>query len=372
MANGRVFYRSSFVIPEFVILSATARRTDARGSAVATLVTIPSPEQSTAPLVRRCYDLLEIAPLCGVTDLTEGKYADDGSTWRHRAAYLTAQERQAEYLLDQAHCRAGTRLLDIGCGYGRILGHATRRGAKPVGITISAAQVAGCRERGLEVYELDYRSVFSTVGRANMPLEATDRIARPTTHDWEHAFDAIIANGSLEHFVQAADAAAGRADGIYQEMFAICRRLLVDGGRFVTTAIHFREVGQFDPQTIACGSRSHPRGSPAYQFALLSETFGGWYPEPGQLERCAGSYFRLLEEEDGTRDYHWTSEYWLGRLKWSLATSPRVWQAVAGKARRHPRAVWRMLRSHLWDQAWYWQFRPPAPMRLLRQTWLAK
>ena len=37
----------------------------------------------------------------------------------------------------------------------------------------------------------------------------TDRIVRPTTQDWEHAFDAIIANGSLEHLVQAADAATG-------------------------------------------------------------------------------------------------------------------------------------------------------------------
>jgi hypothetical protein len=31
-----------------------------------------------------------------------------------------------------------------------------------------------------------------------------------------------------------------------------------------------------------------------------------------------------------------------------------------------------MLRGHLWDQAWYWQFRAPAPMQLWRQTWRAK
>jgi hypothetical protein len=30
------------------------------------------------------------------------------------------------------------------------------------------------------------------------------------------------------------------------------------------------------------------------------------------------------------------------------------------------------LRLQLWDQSWAWQFRPPAPLRLLRQTWLAK
>ena len=80
-----------------------------------------------------------MAPACGLTDFTDGKYVDDRND---RAAYLAAQERQAEYLLDQVHCGPGTRLLDIGCGYGRILEHAARRGARAVGITISPPQVA--------------------------------------------------------------------------------------------------------------------------------------------------------------------------------------------------------------------------------------
>ena len=200
------------------------------------------PRISVAPTVRTCYNLLDVAPLCGVTDLTDGKYVDDRND---RAAYLAAQHRQAEYLLDQVRCGAGTRLLDIGCGYGRILEQAAGRGAEPVGITISPPQVADCRARGLDVRELNYRNIF-----------------RRGDDSWEGAFDAIVANGSLEHFVQAADAADGRADEIYEEMFAICRRLLVDGGRFVTTAIHFRETGQFDPHDIvrgpACSSARQP------------------------------------------------------------------------------------------------------------------
>jgi cyclopropane fatty-acyl-phospholipid synthase-like methyltransferase len=307
---------------------------------------------------------LDIAPLCGVTDLTDGKYLDDRND---RSAYLAAQDRQAEYLLDQALCERGTRLLDIGCGYGRILEHAVKRRARAIGITISAQQVARCRCQGLEVYELDYRDIFRSP-HTNAPLAPPYEGGE---HAWQHAFDAIIANGSLEHFVQAADAAAGQADAIYEEMFSICRRMLVSGGRLVTTAIHFREKGQFDAAEILRGSAVHPRGSPQFQYATLVETFGGWYPEPGQLERCANSCFELLEENDGTYDYYLTSEYWLRRLKWSLATKPNVWWAVLAKFRQHPRGVCRMLRSHLWDETWYWQFRPPSPMRLLRQTWLA-
>jgi cyclopropane fatty-acyl-phospholipid synthase-like methyltransferase len=318
---------------------------------MASVATAPNTERSTAPTVRTCYDLLTVVPACGLIDLTDGKYIDDRND---RAAYLAAQERQAEYLLDQVRCGPGTRLLDIGCGYGRILEHAGRRGAQAIGITISPPQVATGRARGLDVREMNYRDIF----------------AQPT--DWERAFDAVVANGSLEHFVQVADAVAGRADEIYEELFAICRRLLVDGGRFVTTAIHCRDVGQFDPAEIARGHHAHRRGCDEYQYAMLVELFGGWYPEPGQLERCAGPYFELVAEEDGTHDYHLTSEHWQKRFFRSLAYNPRVWWTIAKQLCLRPRAAWQMFRLQVLDQSWPWQFRPPAPMRLLRQTWEVK
>lgn len=327
----------------------------------------------TAPVVRRCYDLLTVVPACGFTDLTDGKYVDERND---HAAYLAAQERQAEFLLDQVHCGSGTRLLDIGCGYGRILKHAMRRGAKPIGITISPPQAAADRALGLDVRELNYRDVFdgpTVVGWAPPTTIDSSRMvgdAHPT--DWERAFDAIVANGSLEHFVQVRDAVAGRASAIYEDFFAICRRLLVDGGRLVTTAIHFRQASQFNPAEIARGHHAHPRGSDEYQFALLVDLFGGWYPEPGQLERCAASHFDLEEEEDGTHDYQLTSEHWLQQFKRRLFLSPRLWAAMGRQFWQRPREAWEMLQLQIYDQAWAWQFRPPAPMQLWRQTWLAK
>jgi cyclopropane fatty-acyl-phospholipid synthase-like methyltransferase len=322
---------------------------------VATVGTLPTAERGTAPAVRTCYDLLTVLPACGVTDLTDGKYLAGGASQLTRDAYLAAQERQVEYLLDQAHCASGSRLLDIGCGYGRILEQAAGRGARATGITVSPPQVAADRAHGLDVRELNYRHIF-----------ANNQLA------WEHAFDAVTANGSLEHFVQPADAVAGRADAIYAEMFEICQRLLVEGGRFVTTAIHFRERDQFDPHQIARGPSAQPSGSDAYHFAMLAQWFGGWYPEPGQLARCAEPYFELVEQEDGTHDYYLTSEYWLVCCKKSVASKPLVWAAIAQQLLEHPRAAWQMLRLQFWDQSWVWQFRPPAPMRLLRQTWIRK
>jgi cyclopropane fatty-acyl-phospholipid synthase-like methyltransferase len=328
---------------------------------MATAIPVATTEHATAPTVRTCYDLLTLCPTCGFSDFTDGKYVEDRND---SEAYLEAQARQAEFLLDEALCGPGTRLLDIGCGYGRILEHAMRRGATAVGITISPPQVASNRARGLDTRELNYRNVFCS---STPPL--WPQFGEPS---WEHAFEAIVANGSLEHFVQVSDAAAGRAEEIYEELFAICHRLLRCGGRFVTTAIHFRLPHQFDAATIARGHQAQPRGSDQFQFAMLVDVFGGWYPEPGQLERCARPHFDLICEEDGTHDYHLTSEFWLRQFKRSLVIRPRVWREIARQLWTRPRAAIDMLRLQLWYQAWPWQFRPPAPMKLLRQTWVAK
>jgi cyclopropane fatty-acyl-phospholipid synthase-like methyltransferase len=212
----------------------------------------------------------------------------------------------------------------------------------------------------LNVFELNYRDIL-----------ANPALAR-SCNGGDAAFDAIIANGSLEHFVQVDDAVAGRADEIYVEFFALCRQLIVDRGRLVSTAIHFRNRDQFDPIAIAAGPAAHRRGSAEFQYAMLVDVFGGWYPEPGQLEHCAAEHFELIDEEDGTHDYHLTSEYWFRQFRRRLVIDPRVWWSVTRQLWRHPRAAWRMLQLQIWDQSWAWQFRPPAPMRLLRQTWAAK
>jgi cyclopropane fatty-acyl-phospholipid synthase-like methyltransferase len=310
----------------------------------------PAPKtfHAVSRTVLTCYELLDASTAHGMTDFTEGKYLGDKND---RASYLEAQRRQAEYLLDQVRCAAGSRLLDIGCGNGRILKQAGQRGAEPVGITISPRQVDRCRRLGLTAYGLNYRDIGP---------------------EWDGQFDGIVANGSLEHFVQVDDAIQGQADRLYEELFAISRRLLSPGCRMVTTAIHFKDAGQVRPDDVRKGPYAHKKRTAEYHFSMVLErTFGGWYPAPGQLERCARARFRLVREEDGTHDYHLTSEYWLRRIRWLSASNPLVWLSLAGKLARWPRPTIEMLRCLAWDQSWNWQFREPAPTRLLRQTWEA-
>ena len=306
----------------------------------------------TAPAVTTCYDLLDLCRDCGISDFTDGIYLDDRTG---RGAYLAAQRRQADYLLDQIDCDLESRVLDIGCGYGRILAAAMCRGAEATGLTISPPQVAAGRDNGLDVRLCNYRE---------LPHRAEFR-------DWRHSFDGTIANGSLEHFVQVEDAAAGRADAIYAEFFRICRDLLRAGGRLATTAIHARRVGQVDPHDLLQGPDRWPRGSETYHAANLHRSFGGWYPEPGQLERCAAGSFELVAAEDGTHDYLLTSQYWMRQLRRALVFDPRSWPRAIATFRRYPRDAWQMLRCLLVDESWTYQFRDPAPAQLWRQTWVA-
>lgn len=172
----------------------------------------------TAPTVVACYSVYDhFFPALGFTDLTDGMYEGDPDR-----GYEYAQARQAEVLLDRAEVRPGRRLLDIGCGYGRILKAAQARGARGWGITVSPEQVRRNTAAGLNVKLQNYKHL----GR-----------------EWDGQFDAVIANGSLEHFAQPEDAVAGRDDAVYRHLFETVHRLLdptTPGAKFVTTAIHFR------------------------------------------------------------------------------------------------------------------------------------
>lgn len=311
----------------------------------------------TAPTVVTCYSLFDaFMTRCGFTDLTDGMYEGDSTR-----SYEAAQARQAEVLLDRAgvcgefggRCPPDRpwRVLDIGCGYGRILKAAQARGATAWGITISPEQVRRNTAAGLNVKLQNYKHLGS---------------------EWDGRFDAVIANGSLEHFAQPADAAAGRDDDIYRHLFETVHRLLdpsTPRAKFVTTAIHFRH--RPDPATLL--SAKHPRGSEEFHLArVLAEGFGGWYPVAGQLERCAGEFFRLVHEEDGIEDYRIGSDDCLAactRRIHSLRGLP-IWVRAAPLLLRHPVQSARLYRCVFGSESWNWQFRgDPPPTVLLRQTW---
>ena len=296
------------------------------------------------------YDGFDIVcEAAGFQDQSDGIYNGDPTT-----PYDQAQENQLSYLLDQIDCKEGSRILDIGCGNGNLLRHAQKRGATAIGITLSPVQVQRCCNQALDVRLLNYRDIGD---------------------GWNHSFDAIIANGSVEHFAQVVDAAEGRMDEIYREFFRICHRLINPAShsrKIATTTIHF---GNFtaDAKVLLKGRYSFRWGSPNFHYRLVARTFGGFNPVSGQLERCAEPCFKLQKEVDGTYDYYLTSKDWLrrgihGMYHWK--TAPRFWYKTLFFFLHHPRCCIDMFLCIPITQSWNWQFRGKnAPMKLLRQTW---
>jgi cyclopropane-fatty-acyl-phospholipid synthase len=300
--------------------------------------------------VVKCYSAVDaFFPACGLYDLTEGIYHGNPKT-----PFEQAQINQHDYLLDQIFCAPGHRVLDIGCGYGTLLERIHRRNAEGIGITLSPEQARYCHLRNLTAHIMDYRMI---------------------PHEWDRTFDSIIANGSIEHFVRPADVTKKKADDIYRHLFATVHRLIKPNSpacRLVTTTIHVLRKPR-NPCDLLKSPFAFPIGSDNFNMAVLEQGWGGYYPEIGQLQRCAAGYFDLIAEADGTEDYRLTSEAWLQQVKRALC-SPRILKIAFRSLPviiRAPKQFLTLLLGFLASQSWNWQFRPPnPPMRLLRQTWV--
>jgi cyclopropane fatty-acyl-phospholipid synthase-like methyltransferase len=313
---------------------------------------LPQPKMRVAPikLVELCYTLVHAAEAVGIRDLADGEYLPTDMTFE------VGMERQLNYLLDQVGCtRPGFRLLEIGCGYGSLLRLARQRGAQAVGVNLSPEQVRYCTENGLQAYCFNYRDL----------LDATE---------WHGQFDGVIANGSLEHWVQPEDVLAGRMDSIYRESFEIAHKVLdprASDARYVTTAIHVKR--EVKPEYLLTKWYRHPRGSNQRHYSLLHNWMGGYYPVDGQLAECARPYFSLEAETDGTVGYRIANDYRMARMLRGLYSNPKLVWRLARSLVRHPRVASTMMECYYIERSWDWQFQgDDPPMKLLRQTWRRK
>lgn len=141
--------------------------------------------------------------------------------------------------------------------------------------------------------------------------------------------------------------------------------------RFVTTTIHFVRKPD-NPVDILRNPFEFPWNSDHFHWAVLGQGWGGYYPETGQLCRCADRYFELIEEVDGTMDYFLSSEEWLQRAR-SICISLKGIKIAAQCMPvflQSPRQFFILLLFLISSKSWNWQFRPPSPpTKLLRQTW---
>ncbi len=291
------------------------------------------------------YEVTNVTPLAGIEDYTEGIYNGNSAI-----SYEDAQKAQHNYLLNEISAGKDFRLLEIGCGLGTLLETARERGVNGTGITISKTQVARCKEKGLDVYLLNYKNLLE---------------------EWNMNFDGIIANGSLEHFCQPEDAIAGRQDQIYKRMFEIFARLLNPNSpqKVATTSIHFKG-DPIEPKKLPKNPFIQLFDREGFHAAVLYRGYGGYYPAYGQLEKCAKGTFEIINEVDGTEDYRITSKHWTREYNKALFTNTKMMRELLKHFLKRPVHTFWVASSYIGFQSWAWQFRGEnSRTRLLRQTW---
>ena len=129
-----------------------------------------------------------------------------------------AQENKARILYDFAEMNPSRSVLDIGCGWGSMLEHISRRGARFAhGVTLSTAQAEWAEARKLpntEIHICDYKDWVPT-----------------------EKYDALVSVEMIDHLVSPAQAREGKAVDIYRGYFNKCAEWVEVGSCFGFQAI---------------------------------------------------------------------------------------------------------------------------------------
>ncbi len=226
-----------------------------------------------------------------LADFSGAKYDGDFSLGLEQA-----QRRKHDYVADQIGIGPGSRVLDLGCGWGGLLAYVRERGGIGIGVTLSAAQVDACRRHGLDVHLLDAREVDR------------DRFGR---------FDAVASLGAFEHFCTPDDYLEGRQEQIYRRLFEHVSSVLSPGGRFyLQTMVFGRNMIPAEQISVDALRAVPPRDTDEWYLALLGRQFpGSWLPSSAQqVTSCAEPHFRLVSRISGRLDYIETISQWNARI----------------------------------------------------------
>ncbi len=143
--------------------------------------------------------VVELAWASGVMIATKIKYIENNqwnpNTYNRHTAFVSQLALPVVDLLDP---KDGEKILDVGCGEGTLAVEIERRGAKVVGIDMSAEMIEQCQAKGIEAY-----------------------VGSVTNLPYDEEFDAIFSNATL-HWVKD-------AKGAIQNI----AKSLKSGGRFV-------------------------------------------------------------------------------------------------------------------------------------------
>lgn len=190
-----------------------------------------------------------------------------------------AQMRKLDYHLDEAEIGPGSRVLDVGCGWGSLLERASQvRGAGAmVGLTLSADQHLAVHQKDLPGCDV--------------------RLAKWSEYAPDAPFDAIICIGALEHFAQPGLSMDQKA-AAYRHFFKFCRAHLAPGGRLSLQTIVFDRMQE-----------------PEFRNFITERIFpGSMLPRIPEVLAGADRVMELVKCRNDAMDYARTCRAWQSAL----------------------------------------------------------
>ncbi|HEY3737539.1 MAG TPA: cyclopropane-fatty-acyl-phospholipid synthase family protein [Jatrophihabitans sp.] len=172
--------------------------------------------------------------------LTYSSALFDGDPARSNESLEEAQHRKIDRLLDAAGVHSGTRVLEIGTGWGELAIRAARRGAQVTSLTISTEQADLARERiereGLSeratVLLQDYRDTTGTFD-AVVSVEMIEAVGTPHWSTYFGTIDKVLCPGGrvgLQAILQ--DDSTVRET---QDTYTWIRKYIFPGGQIAST-----------------------------------------------------------------------------------------------------------------------------------------
>lgn len=206
------------------------------------------------------------------------------AVWEEAKTLEEAQEKKLARIASFANIKSGQRFLDVGCGWGGMMGYALEylNVRHAVGLTLSEEQYKFIKMQNLRNVEVHLRSWAD--------------------FDSETKFDAIVSIGAFEHFASLEDRAKGRQISVYKSFFERCHYLSCENSSLALQTI----VTEKKPSTLQSVRDTR---------FLLNHVFpGSALPFINDIQAAILDLYEIHELRTIGQDYAMTLTHWKNRL----------------------------------------------------------
>ncbi|HVA98873.1 MAG TPA: class I SAM-dependent methyltransferase, partial [Bacteroidia bacterium] len=204
-----------------------------------------------------------------------------------------AQEKKHKFIVDNCNIKKGSKVLDIGCGWGAFVNYMNNMGVNTTGVVLAQGQADACLKNGMNIKQIDSKTI---------------------TPEMFGKFDAVTAMGSPEHLCSVEEYKAGQQEKVYDTYMKQINSLLPVGGRFYCQTMVFGpNMVKFEDIPFGKVDIWKKSFTNEELMAMICDVFpGSWLPygKEGIINPALKNNFKLVSIDSGRLDYMETIDRW--------------------------------------------------------------